>query len=333
MKAARKEELAKASPGKRIDLIAVVSDLVGNEQTLHPLGRIVALPSLLYGLDVAAVPPPALVLVVVAATGQAPCVILELHLLGGKVIDPAAEEFKVLFEIGVGAEIESVEVGVLAVDIAIGVAVAAIGNVGKESPDKAGVGQVDGDLLENLLGVQKVILARLLLLDRLLSKAVALQCEVAIAGLHWVVQDNDGVGAEVSLVRELILQQGRGGVRAKIHRLVPSDAVVVDVDLPKHLHHFHLNLVSVETGGIIVETGIAVPTLDDEIGLVGLREREGVRNFQNAISDVEAEERSRHHLRQRLLTMLYNFQQGLEGKLRNEQKGGTCVRNIMCANF
>ena len=305
MKAARKEELAKASPGKRIDLIAVVSDLVGNEQALHPLGRIVALPSLLYGLDVAAVPPPALVLVVVAATGQAPCVILELQLLGGKVIDPAAEEFKVLFKIGVGAEIEPVEVGVLAVDISIGVAVAAIGDVGKESPDKAGVGQVDGDLLENFLGVQKVILARLLFLDRLLGKAVALECEVAIAGLHWIVQDNDGVGAEVSLVRELILQQGRGGVRAKIHRLVPADAVVVDVDLPKHLHHFHLKLVS-------VETGIAVPTLDDQIGLVGLRERERVRNFQNAIANVEAQERSRHHLRQRLLTMLYNFQQGLE---------------------
>ena len=64
---------------------------------------------------------------------------------------------------------------------------------------------------------------------------------------------------------------------------------------------------SVETG-IIVETGIAVPTLDDQIGFVGLREREGVRNFQNAIANVEAQERSRHHLRQRLLAMLYDFQ-------------------------
>ena len=70
VKAASKKELAKASPGKRIDLIAVVSDLVGNEQTLHPLWRIVALPPLLYGLNVAAVPPPALLLVMVAATGR-----------------------------------------------------------------------------------------------------------------------------------------------------------------------------------------------------------------------------------------------------------------------
>ena len=146
MKAARKEELAKASPGKRIDLIAVVSDLVGNEQTLHPLWRIVALPSLLYGLNVAAVPPPALVLVMVAATGKAACVILELHLLGGKVVDPAAEEFKVLLKVSIGAEIQSVEVGVLAVDITIGVAMATIGNVGEESPDEAGVGWEERNL-------------------------------------------------------------------------------------------------------------------------------------------------------------------------------------------
>ena len=166
-----------------------------------------------------------------------------------------------LLEVGVGTEIEPIEVSVLPVDMAVGVAVTAVGHVGKECTDQAGVGQTDGDLLEYLLGIEICVLASLFKFNGLLGQAVALQRQGAITGLHGIVQNDNGVGTEIGLIRELILQQRRGGIRSEIHGLIPTDTIVVNINLAQHLHHFHLKFMSVQTGGVIVETAI-VPGLD-----------------------------------------------------------------------
>ncbi len=73
--------------------------------------------------------------------------------------------------------------------------------------------------------------------------------------LHGVVEEHDGVGAEIGLVGELVLEQASGGVGAEVHGLVPPDAVVVDVNFAQHLHHFELVFVSVEVGDLVVHGG------------------------------------------------------------------------------
>ena len=106
-----------------------------------------------------------------------------------------------------------------------------------------------------------------------------------MCGLHGIVQKNDGVGTEIGLVGELVFEEG--GIRegSEVHGLIPSDAVVVDVDFAEHLHHFELIFVSVECAGVVVDGG-GFDSCFDEIGfrvVAGVWEGEGVGYFEHAI--------------------------------------------------
>lgn len=140
-------------------------------------------------------------------------------------------------------------------------------------------------------GFQEGVLALFEVLHCLLGDAEAFELEVSVGGLHGVVEQHDRVGAEVGLVGELVLEEGGGGVGTEVHGLIPSDAVVVDVDFAEHLHHFELVFVAVEVGDFLVDGGF--DGCFDNVGfgvVAGFGEGEGVCYFENSIFDAESEE-------------------------------------------
>jgi hypothetical protein len=79
-----------------------------------------------------------------------------------------------------------------------------------------------------------------------------------------------------------------GGIGSKVHALVPSDAIVIDIDFSQHAHHFQLIVV---------------------VFLVG--KGKGVGNFQDSIVGLKAQERASDHLRKRLVTVLDKLEKSL----------------------
>ena len=69
-----------------------------------------------------------------------------------------------------------------------------------------------------------------------------------MCSLHGIIKEYDSICAEVGLVTELVLEEAGGGVGPEVHGLIPSNAIIVNVDFTEHLHHFELVFVSVECG-------------------------------------------------------------------------------------
>lgn len=85
--------------------------------------------------------------------------------------------------------------------------------------------------MENITGIDKVVLSILSKAHGLVGEAVAFEDEIAVCSLHGIVEYNYRIGAEIRLVGELAVEQVGSGVGAEVHGLVPADAVVVYVDL------------------------------------------------------------------------------------------------------
>jgi len=110
--------------------------------------------------------------------------------------------------------------------------------------------------------------------------------------LHWIVDDDDCVGAEGGLVVKVVFEEVGAGIGveygSEVDGFVPSDAVVVDVDFTEHLHHFELESVSVEVGGFVIVIGGG----GWGVGFVGFAwvlscfgEGEGVGDFEDSVVD------------------------------------------------
>ena len=130
---------------------------------------------------------------------------LEFVLFGSQVIDPAAEEFKMFLEVGVGAEIESIERCVGAGNFAgsgtsVG-SVESIAHISEERADKSGIVENYGHLLEDIFRFNEMILPRIAKMHGLIGDSVALKDEIAMRGLHGIVENDDGIGTEFGLVR------------------------------------------------------------------------------------------------------------------------------------
>ena len=128
-----------------------------------------------------------------------------------------------------------------------------------------------------------------------------------MGGLDRVVEQHDAVVGERLLVRELRLDQRRLAERAEVHRLVPADAVVVDVHLAQHLHH--LELVRLAVLVLVLDGIVRALARGVELGDLGLRRgaREAVGRLERAPL-VEPEQRARGHLRQRVAAVLHDLE-------------------------
>ncbi len=125
---------------------------------------------------------------------------LEFVLFGGKIIDPAAEEFEMFLEVGVGAQIESVECGIGAGQFSTVGSVQTIANVSEEGPDESWIAESHGHLLEDIFRFDEMVLPRCAKMHGLIGDSIALKDEISVRGLHGIVENDDGIGTEFCLV-------------------------------------------------------------------------------------------------------------------------------------
>jgi len=111
------EELPKSAVRKLIHLITVSPNLIGNQQTLQPLGCLTARPRLrrrrlarILLLIATLICPSPIPLII--STCQGPHVILELALFCREVVHPRLKEFQMFFQVRIGAQIQPVEGGI-----------------------------------------------------------------------------------------------------------------------------------------------------------------------------------------------------------------------------
>ena len=94
----------------------------------------------------------------------------------------------------------------------------------------------------------------------LTSKPVGTDGKIAPASPNRVVHDDNRILAQVLLVRYLSFDQSLGNLRSKQVGLVPTNTVVVNIDLAEHSHHFNLVLVrghvSGQAGGVVSGLGL-----------------------------------------------------------------------------
>mmetsp|Transcript_25190 Transcript_25190/g.45350 ORF Transcript_25190/g.45350 Transcript_25190/m.45350 type:complete len:257 (+) Transcript_25190:365-1135(+) len=213
-------------------------------------------------------------------------------------------------EVGVRAQVETVEGGVGPRDFLSVRSVHAVPDIAEEGANESGVVDRDRNLLKDVAGVDEIVLSRGPKLDNLVREAVALEDEVTMGSLHGIVQYDDGIGTEVGLIRQLIFEEGGRGVCAEVHGLVPSHAVVVHVYLSEHFHHFQLEFVAVQGCGFVVDVRGLIGGFDNValVVVMRLREGKGVRDFETAVIDHETEEGAGYHRGEGFLTMLYYFE-------------------------
>mmetsp|Transcript_26449 Transcript_26449/g.45123 ORF Transcript_26449/g.45123 Transcript_26449/m.45123 type:complete len:209 (-) Transcript_26449:546-1172(-) len=201
-------QLSKSTSRKLLHLIAIRSNLIAHQQTLHSFRRLVPCPPLLNGRGQLLLRLAPLGIAIINVVAKAAGVMLEFVLFGGEVIHPRTEEFEVFLEVGVRAEIKAVKGGVSARSLRAIWAVESVAHVAKEGADEAGVAEGNGHLLEDVAGIDEIVLPRLSQGDGLIRESVALEDEVSVGGLHGIVEHDNGIGTEIGLVGQLIFEEG-----------------------------------------------------------------------------------------------------------------------------
>mmetsp|Transcript_28440 Transcript_28440/g.60960 ORF Transcript_28440/g.60960 Transcript_28440/m.60960 type:complete len:293 (+) Transcript_28440:655-1533(+) len=214
VQATGQEQFSEPSADVFVHLLAVVLDLVRDQEALHSLRSLGSGPA---GLGF------------VVAPRQVPRVVLEFLLLSRQLVDPPAQRLEVFFQVRLRAHVQPVQG-----DVRSG------GPVLQHGVGQARVRAFYGKLFEYLGGFDKVVRPGALHPHALVGQPEGPETKVSLRRLQRIVENHDGVRGDLRLVGKLALEDGRGRVNPEVHRLIGPDAVVVHVHLAEHAHHFEL---------------------------------------------------------------------------------------------
>mmetsp|Transcript_1532 Transcript_1532/g.2650 ORF Transcript_1532/g.2650 Transcript_1532/m.2650 type:complete len:218 (-) Transcript_1532:424-1077(-) len=186
MQTTRQEEFSKSTSHEFIHVLAVIFDLIGNEQTFDSLGSFRRRPP---GLGF------------VVSPRQMSRVVLKLLLFSRQFIDPPAHEFQMFFQVRLCAHIQAIQI-----NVRFGSPVLQHGTC------QAWIRALDGEFFKQFGRLDEIIFSVEFHGQALVGQSKGLEEEISVCGLERIVQNDDGIGRQVGLIRKLVFEDTGSGV-------------------------------------------------------------------------------------------------------------------------